>query len=80
MFDLHNSSTGFDQRCPLDPGKSCRWVLRVKAKAFVYMLRASASLCIIRVIAQMDLFFFSNCMCLFDVQQCCMCLISRKRV
>lgn len=35
IFDLHNRWTGFDQHCLLDPGKSYRWVLHVKAKAFV---------------------------------------------
>lgn len=49
--------TGFDQHCQLDPSKSYRWVLQVKAKAFVYMLRASVCVCIIRVSSQMGILF-----------------------
>lgn len=67
MFDLHNHSTGFDQHCPLDPNKSYRWVLLVKA--FVYMLRTSVYV-----------HFFHHCMCLFDVWHCRVCLISCKRM
>lgn len=81
LFDLHNRWTGFDQHWPLESSKSYRWVLHVKAKAFVYMLPASVCVCIMRAASQMTFFFFSqHCTCVVDVWHCRVCLISCLRV